>query len=171
MATQRLVRRVSRATAANAVATADAAKTEADIRKLDEETLALHLQSIAKLNTEIAARADVIKEREAAIEVIMKKYKMPFFSNGVLEATYEMAYSNEKKEIDPRKLFEHKTMKADKHAPFFECVKVQIGSLGQYLSEGEIKAISTITPPTKKGMALTIKAVKPVVASKPKRSA
>jgi hypothetical protein len=133
-------------------------------RSVDEQRIKDALQSIAEYQEQIASIAALMAVQEEEIELLMKKHKIPSFTDGRLLALYEQQYTNEKKDVDPKKLFDKKGFKRE---DFFACVKVQLGELKKYLAENEIKSIATVTPPQKAGMKLTIKPVKPVVTTKP----
>ncbi len=159
----RIIRRITRAPLAEALKPSVAAQARKEIEALLDH----HLQAIAKNNAQIETLAKANEDRHAAIEKLLKDAKMHGYTNGVLEAAFKDKFSNEKKEVDAKALYEH--LKKHKKLPaFFECVKAQIGALSKHLSELEIKALAKVTPAQKTGTELVITPVKTVVEQRPK---
>ncbi len=159
---ERVIRRVTRSAAP--IVEERPAQAKANAKQLAENRITDQLKLIAKLNREVVERAKQIEAAEAVIEKNMKDAKIQNFSDGVLEAAMVDTYSNEKKEVDPKTLFNKKGFTRDN---FFAVVKVQIGELSKFMAENEVKAIATITEAKKTGTALKIKPVKTVVSTKP----
>lgn len=164
MSTVRVIRRVGRTVAANAAISAASAAQRASKRAEDEAKLVETLQSLANV---FEQSAELEKQRaalEAQAETIMKEHKIGTWTEGMLKAEIKATYSNEKKEVDARALFNSKHMPREH---YFECVKVQVGELGKYLSENEIKNLAKITPRALTGHKLVVTPVKTVAATKP----
>jgi hypothetical protein len=147
----RTAARTARVTSATA-AVDQAAQRAQDIADIEES-----LQSIADLKIQMAELQDKVTEHEASILAKMKRSKIADIIHAGLQAILAPTFSNEKKEIDPLKLFNKKGIN---RSDFFKMVKVQIGEVGKYLAENEIRELAKITPPQKTGEALTIKPVK-----------
>lgn len=161
-ASTRVIRRVSRA----AVARREDEAALQEQRALDEQLITQGLQSIARLQDEIAERAKLLQTAQDEVEKLMRKHKILDFSDGRLEARIVQEFTREAKEIDPAVLYGKIA-----HPAFFACVKVQLTKLKEYMAEGEIRAISKITPPVKAGTKFVVEPVKPVVVNKPERKA
>lgn len=167
--TQAPARRIGRVSVAANSGQARAAMAEATekvdrlARKLAEDQIKTRLQLIATKMGTITLATNEIKVAKDEIEKLMRKHTINDFSDGRLEASIKTKYSNEKKEIDPLKLFNLKGMN---RTNFFSMVKVQIGEVGKFLSENEIRAIAQITPPKVTGEELVISEVKSVVTTK-----
>ena len=147
----RTAARTTRVTSATA-AVDQAAQKAQDVADIEEA-----LQSIANLKIQMAELQDQVVAHEADILAKMKRSKITDIVHGGLQALLAPTFSNEKKEIDPLKLFNTKGIN---RTDFFKMVKVQIGEVSKYLSETEIRNLAKITPPQKTGEALTIKPVK-----------
>ena len=149
---QRIMRRVARS-----IAGAATQSEREQMRRDAIEAVEAELQAIAELKQQMGALAVRVAAHEETIRIAMEQHKLGPVTNGVLEAALIDTYSNEKKEIDPLKLF---NLKGINRTDFFKMVKVQIGEVGKFLSENEIRGIANITPPQKTGTALVIKPVK-----------
>lgn len=158
--TTRVIRRVGRSSGVSAAITGAPAQRQAE-REKDVAAIDAALQSLAELNAEASVIADKMAVEQAKIKELMTKTKIGNVTHALLNAQLKPKYSNEKKEVDARALFNSKHMPREH---YFDCVKVQMGELGKFLSETEIRNLSKITPPELIGTDLVIKAVKPTVS-------
>ncbi len=161
---QRMIRRVTRSAAP--LVPVGVAQAAANEKQQAENKITDDLKLIAKqqrLITEAATAIDAAEKRIAANLIVAKETN---FTDGVLEAALVDVFSNEKKEIDPKTLFNHKGFKRE---DFFTVVKVQIGELAKVMAENEIKQIAKITTAKKTGTKLVVKPIKTVVTTKPAR--
>ena len=142
-----------------------AAQLQEETRKVAEDRLREYLQSIAKAQRQIEDAAKVIDSNRADIERILKAQNLPGWTDGVLEASFVDVYTNEKKEIDPKKLYQY-LVKLRKSDSFFSCIKVQVGETKKFLAENEVRELAVITKPKKTGTELKIVPVKPVAPLK-----
>ena len=159
----RIIRRVTRSVVPVAATPKTVSAATDNVAAEDRITDAL--KSIAKLQRVLAETAKAIDVQEEVIKKDMLFLKKGAFTDGVLEAQIVTTFSNEKKEVDAKTLFNHKGFTRE---DFFSVVKVQIGELAKFMAENELKTIAKITPPKKTGTALKIKAVKTEVVKKPR---
>jgi hypothetical protein len=160
----RIIRRAGRTSGATPVYPTTTALNAEQLRKLGEEKITASLKAIALAQRKIEDQDKLIEEQRVLIEATLKEIKASNFTDGVLQAALVEKWSNEKKEIDPKLLFNSKGVKRE---DFFSMVKVQIGEAAKFLSANEIGALATITPPKKQGIELVIKPVPKVAAAKP----
>lgn len=160
MTTQRVVRRIGRSSGLSGAISAVAAGQQAK-REQAKTIIEERLQSLANLHAQAAEIADKIAADESVVMATMRENKMGVYTHAMLKAEVKQTFTNEKKEVDPRTLFNHKNMPREH---YFDCVKVQIGELGKFLSDTEIRSIAKITEPVATGYTLKVTPVKPTIS-------
>lgn len=100
------------------------------------------MQLIANAERDIAAKLEEIETAKSEIENLMTAAKMKTHEHLGYVAEFIETKTNEKKDVSVEAA--RKALKSDKD--FYSVLKVQLGALGDVLSEREINAIATVTP-------------------------
>lgn len=118
------------------------------------EAIKTKVREVGEMQERVDELQAQIKERMEELNAEMDAIQLDHIESGTFEAVHEVPRSNSISYVDPRDAY--KLLEDDE---FFECIKVQMQKLGEYLSGKQIEKIKHVEPAKEKDPVLKVRRI------------